>query len=120
MRQFQIRLLQGILLANMAFGLLLLGVGSAGLVVTPGSWSLTLGTGTVLMVALWWALRRWPQVYAAVAVVQTIIGLALFTYALWQPLGHELRAVWFLIGLGAAYLLLGRTAGIGYTMVLKK
>lgn len=117
MRQFQIRLLQGILLANMAFGLLLLGVGSAGLVVTPGSWSLTLGTGTVLMVALWWALRRWPQVYAAVAVVQTIIGLALFTYALWQPLGHELRAVWFLIGLGAAYLLLGRTAGIGYTVV---
>lgn len=115
MRQFQIRLLRGILLANVAFELLLLAAGAAGLVATPGSWSLTLGAGTAFMAALWWALRRWPQVYVPVALIQTLIGMALFTYALWQPLGHELRAVWFLIGVGAAYLLLGRAAGVGYT-----
>ncbi|KRB28824.1 hypothetical protein ASD94_07770 [Acidovorax sp. Root70] len=117
MRLFQVRLLQGILLANVVFGLLLLGVGSAGLVSTPGAWSLAIGASTALTVVLWWAVRGWPQVYAPVALFQTVIGLALFTYALLQPMGHELRAVWFLIGVGAAYLLLGRTAGIGYTLV---
>eukprot|EP01030_Chromulinospumella_sphaerica_P002090 gene2090-2045_t len=117
MRQVQIRLLQGILLANVGFELLLLAVGATGLVATPGSWTLALGGGTALMLALWWALRRWPQVYVPVALIQTLIGMALFTYALWQPLGHELRAVWFLIGLGAAYLLLGRAAGVGYTVL---
>ena len=52
MRQFQIRLLRGILLANVAFELLLLAAGAAGLVATPGSWSLTLGAGTAFMAAL--------------------------------------------------------------------
>ncbi|KRA09545.1 ATP-binding protein [Acidovorax sp. Root568] len=117
MRQFQVRLLQSMLLANIALGLLLLGVGAWGLIPTPGTWSLAIGAGTLLMMALWVALRCRPQVYVSVALVQTIAGLALFTYALWQPLGHELRAVWFLIGVGAAYLLLGRAAGIGYTLV---
>lgn len=52
MRQFQIRLLQGVLLANVDFELLLLAAGAAGLVTTPGSWNLTLGAGTAFMAAL--------------------------------------------------------------------
>ncbi|PJI97473.1 PAS domain S-box-containing protein [Acidovorax sp. 69] len=118
MRQFQVRLLKSFLLANTGFGLLLCVVGFTGTISTPESWSTIIAMGSLVMGALWLALCRWPRTYALIAAVQTLLGLALFTYALWQPMGHELRAVWFVIGVGATYLLLGRVAGICYTVVV--
>lgn len=117
MRMLQVQLLKGFLASNIAFGLLLLAVGAAGLIVTPPSWNPTLLAGTALMVVLLLVMQRWEQLYTPIALIQMTAGLALFTYALWQPQGHELRAVWFLIGVGAAYILLGRLGGIGYTFI---
>lgn len=117
MRAFQVRLLLGMLGANVFFAALLLGARAAGLISTSGVWTGVVATSALAMGALWWALRRWNRIYVAAALIQNISALALFTYALLQPQGHELRVVWFVIGVGATYVLLGRRAGAAYTAV---
>lgn len=117
-RLYQIRLLNGFLVCNVAMGCILLAAGVFRVIPTPVSWNATLAPGIALMAALWWTLRRFPGSYVPVALIQILSALALFTYALWQPLGHELRAIWYMVGVGAAYLLLGRPAGLVYTLIV--
>lgn len=116
LRQFQIRLMSGFLLATVAIGGILFVAGLAGLIPTPPSWNATLLVGNAVMTTLWWALRRFPASYVPIAVFQMVSALILCTYALWQPLGHELRVIWYTVGVGTAYLLLGRAAGVAYTV----
>lgn len=115
MRAFQIRLLNWILLANVGFSLVLLVLGLTPLIVPPPYWSQVLIGGILLMLALWAIVRTAPQHYAAVSIVMTVAALVLFTYALTKSQANELRAVWFLTGIGTAYILLGKRAGIAYT-----
>lgn len=115
MRAFQIRLLNWILLANVGFSLVLLVLGLTPLIVPPPYWSQVLIGGILLMLALWAIVRTAPQHYAAVSVVMTVAALLLFTYALTQSQANELRALWFLTGIGTGYILLGKRAGIAYT-----
>lgn len=115
LRQFQIRLMSGFLLCTVGIGFILFIAGLVGLIPTPPSWNATLLGGNALMTALWWALRRFPGSYVPIAIFQMVNALILCTYALWQPLGHELRIIWYTVGVGTAYLLLGRTAGVIYT-----
>lgn len=115
MRAFQIRLLNWILLANVGFSLVLLVLGLTPLIVPPPYWSQVLIGGILLMLALWAIVRTAPQHYVAVSVVMTVAALLLFTYALTQSQANELRAVWFLTGIGTAYILLDKRAGIAYT-----
>jgi 4-amino-4-deoxy-L-arabinose transferase-like glycosyltransferase len=67
------------------------------------------------MLALWAIVRTAPQHYAAVSIVMTVAALVLFTYALTKSQANELRALWFLTGVGTGYILLGKRAGIAYT-----
>lgn len=116
MRAFQIRLINWILLANMGFGLVLLFVGLAELIATPPYWSQVLVAGMLFMLALWAVVRAAPRHYVAVATVMTVTALALFSYGLLQSQANELRALWFLNGVGATYILLGKRAGVVYTL----
>ena len=115
MRAFQIRLLNWILLANVGFSLVLLLLGLTPLIVPPPYWSQVLIGGILLMLALWAIVRTAPQHYAAVSIVMTVAALLLFTYALTKSQANELRALWFLTGIGTGYILLGKRAGIAYT-----
>ena len=115
MRAFQIRLINWILLANMGFGLVLLFVGLAELIATPPYWTQVLVAGMLFMLALWAVVRTAPRHYVAVATVMTVTALALFSYALLHSQANELRALWFLTGVGTGYILLGKRAGIAYT-----
>ncbi|WP_288482632.1 hypothetical protein [uncultured Acidovorax sp.] len=115
MRAFQIRLLNWILLANVGFSLVLLVLGLTPLIVPPPYWSQVLIGGILLMLALWAIVRTAPQHYAAVSIVMTVAALLLFTYALTKSQANELRALWFLTGVGTGYILLGKRAGIAYT-----
>lgn len=115
LRQFQIRLMSGFLLSTVAIGWILFVAGLAGLIPTPPSWNATLLLGNAMLTTLWWALRRFPSSYVPIAGFQMVSALILCTYALWQPLGHELRVIWYTVGVGTAYLLLGRAAGVAWT-----
>lgn len=115
LRQFQIRLISGFLLSTVAIGWILFVAGLAGLIPTPPSWNATLLLGNAVLTTLWWALRRFPASYVPIAGFQMVSALILCTYALWQPLGHELRVIWYTVGVGTAYLLLGRAAGVAWT-----
>jgi len=115
LRQFQIRLMSGFLLSTVAIGWILFVAGLAGLIPTPPSWNATLLLGNAVLTTLWWALRRFPASYVPIASFQMVSALILCTYALWQPLGHELRVIWYTVGVGTAYLLLGRAAGVAWT-----
>jgi hypothetical protein len=119
MRAFQIRLINWILLANMGFGLVLLFVGLAELIATPPYWTQVLVAGMLFMLALWAVVRTAPRHYVAVATVMTVTALALFSYALLQSQANELRALWFLTGVGTTYILLGKRAGVVYTLATR-
>lgn len=116
LRQFQIRLMRGFLLCTVGIGFILLVAGIVGWIPTPPSWNATLLGANALLMALWWALRRFPGSYVPIACFQMLSALVLCTYALWQPLGHELRIIWYMVGVGTAYLLLGRMAGVAWTV----
>lgn len=116
LRQFQIRLMSGFLMCTVGIGFILFAAGLLGWIPTPPSWNATLLGGNALMMALWWALRRFPGSYVPIASFQMVNALILCTYALWQPLGHELRIIWYTVGVGTAYLLLGRMAGVAWTL----
>ena len=116
MRAFQIRLINWILLANMGFGLVLLFVGLAELIATPPYWNQVLVAGMLFMLGLWAVVRAAPRHYVAVATFMAVTAFALFSYALMQSQANELRALWFLNGVGATYILLGKRAGVVYTL----
>ena len=116
MRAFQIHLINWILLANMGFGLVLLFVGLAELIATPPYWTQVQVAGMLFMLALWAVVRAAPRHYVAVATVMTVTALSLFSYAFMQSQANELRALWFVTGVGATYILLGKRAGFVYTL----
>lgn len=67
------------------------------------------------LLLLWTLSRRYPAAYVPVAVLATLLGFAVFTTILIFAPYDELRAVWFFIGIGGTYILLGRGSGIAYT-----
>lgn len=117
MRSFQIRLLNGILLASVGFGVVLLLLGWSGVIAPPRYWSEVLISGILFMLALCTVVRAAPQYYVAVAGTMSVGVLVLFSYALLQSQANELRALWFPIGVGSTYILLGKRAGLAYTLV---
>lgn len=116
MRSFQVRLLSGMLLANACFVVVLLVLAAgAWLPAPPPLWWGVMSSVVVVMAMLWVVLRHAPGSYPVISLAQTAGGFILFTYALWQTQSNELRALWFVIGIGAAYVLLGRAAGVVYS-----
>lgn len=71
--------------------------------------------GFVFVLLLLITSRQYPGLYLPVAVVATATNFLLFTLGLLFVPGDELRVVWFFIGTGATYILLGWGAGVTYT-----
>lgn len=116
MRAAQTGLLEGMLLASACLALLRIAVAAGGWApLPPLLWGVLVAT-VVLMLSLFWLIRRVPGSYTAVAVIQMVGGFVLFTYVFSLASSNELRVLWYLIGIGGAYILLGQQVGIGYTL----
>lgn len=68
----------------------------------------------VLVVVLF-LFNRHPRAYLPIALLLSTSSLALYTSALLHVPTDELRVVWYFMGIGGTYILLGRIGGALYT-----
>ena len=66
----------------------------------------------LVMLCLTW--RR--SLYVPLAVILVLASFAIYTLALVSVPGDELRIVWYFLGIGGSYILLGRGVGLAFTV----
>lgn len=66
----------------------------------------------LVMLSLTW--RR--SLYVPLAAILVLASFAIYTLALVSVPGDELRIVWYFLGIGGSYILLGRRVGLAFTV----
>lgn len=111
-REFQTRFLYGLLVFDVVLALVFLLLHAlGGLWLHPGQMYFV-AVIAVLFATLAGVVKRYQQAYVPVALVLCVMSFALFVQALLLAQVNELRVLWFLMAVGAGYLLLGRLAGL--------
>ena len=110
---FRLRVLKSIMLAGTVFTVLFVLADAAGLTHLGSVQRMANYVFIAGNVALALVLMRRPSSYGVIAPCFVLCTHALFISALWFVPNDELRVVWFFLGIGGTYILLGRFWGLG-------